>query len=84
MEPAVIQETDIACERGFKKVIFAKDQPEYNPLPALTDGESVITKWKLTDADIKKIFDTREIYIKVLTFGSPLQPILVTTNAGEI
>jgi hypothetical protein len=33
---------------GFKQVVFAKNQPEYIPLPALTDGLHVVTRWKLS------------------------------------
>lgn len=84
MQPVEILPTEVGCERGFKPIVFAKDQPEYLPLPALTDGHIVITRWKLTDKEIKDIFDTREIYLKVLTFGNPLQPVILSTKIKEL
>lgn len=84
MQPITIEPTEIACERGFKSVVFAKDQLEYIPLPALSDGNIVITKWELTDKDIKDIFDNRVIYLKVMTFGQSLQPVMLTTKIEEL
>lgn len=84
MEPVEIECDEIACIQGYKSVVFAKDQPEYLPLPALSDGNEVITKWKLTDKEIKDIFDTHEIYLKVLTFGQPLQPVRLSTKIEEL
>lgn len=84
MEPDTITCEEIGCVEGYKPIVFAKDQPEYNPLPALTDGHTVITKWKLSDKEIKDIFDNRVVYLKILTFGRPLQPILMTTKVEEL
>lgn len=58
-------------------VVFAKDQPEYQPLPALRmpDGE-VITCWEISDEELEEIVKTKRIYLSQLTFNQPLQPIL--------
>lgn len=58
-------------------IIIAKDQPQYQPLPAirLPDGE-VITCWELTKEEIEIIKTTGKLYLKQLTFNKPLQPIL--------
>ena len=62
--------------KGFN-VTFAKDQPEYQPLPALRmpDGE-VYTCWEFTDEEIERLVKNRCIFFKQLTFNQPLQPIL--------
>lgn len=67
-------------------VTFAKDQPEYQPLPAmvLKDNEgSVITCWELTDEEIETISKTKKLYLKQLTFRHPLQPILPTVDLSD-
>lgn len=61
--------------KGWHTVIFAKDQPEYLPLPANTDGTSVETCWRLTWRERIRLFLTGELYLTLLTFGRPLQPI---------
>ena len=60
---------------NYKAVIFAKDQPEYNPLVANFDGRTVETKWQLSWKERIKILLTGNIYLSLLTFGQPLQPI---------
>lgn len=61
-------------------VVFAKDQPEYLPLPAYQEPEDpkgrIITRWELSEAELNQIRETKSIYISVYTFNNPLQPIL--------
>jgi hypothetical protein len=58
-------------------VTFAKDQPEYLPLPAhLTGAGEVITCWELTWLERIKLLFSGKIWLRVLTFGKPLQPQL--------
>jgi hypothetical protein len=55
---------------------YAKDQPEYIPLPAFRDDQGrVISCWKLTPEEIAKISETGIIWVSLLTFNQPLQPI---------
>lgn len=58
-----------------QNVVFAKDQPEYQPLPAhkTEDGE-VISCWALTWRERLKLLCTGKIWWSVLTFNMPLQP----------
>lgn len=58
-------------------VTFAEDQPEYLPLPALRapDGR-VVTCWGLTWRERLSVLLRGRLYIMVLTFNQPLQPIL--------
>lgn len=58
-----------------QNVIFAKDQPEYLPLPAhkTADGE-VISCWSLTLRERLKVLLRGQIWWSVLTFNQPLQP----------
>lgn len=56
-------------------VTFAKDQPEYLPLPAhrKEDGE-VVSCWELTDEEIQEVIKTKKIYLSLLTFNKRIQP----------
>jgi hypothetical protein len=59
-------------------VIIAKDQPEYDPLPALiyTDGR-VLTEWSLTEEERGRLIAGERIRLWVWTFNHPLQPLQI-------
>jgi hypothetical protein len=62
-------------------VVYAKDQSEYNPLPAYKDSEGlVISCWKLSWRERIKLLVTGRVWVMVLTFNNPLQPMSVDTN----
>lgn len=67
----------IPVEFKGSNTVFGKDQPQYQPLPALVleDGQ-VVTCWELTDEEIDEIVKNKRMYINQMTFMSPLQPIL--------
>lgn len=67
-----------------RNVIFAEDQPEYQPLPALRmpDGE-VFTCWELSDEELATVVKNKCIYFKQLTFNQPLQPILPLADLSD-
>jgi hypothetical protein len=62
-------------------VVFAKDQPEYLPLPAhrTSDGE-VTSCWELTEEELQEVMRTRRIYVTQHTFNRPLQPLLLSST----
>lgn len=85
MEPIkVYDETDVKPDH-ISEPVYAKDQPEYLPLPCARtlDGE-VTTRWRLSAEEIARILDTGELYLTVATFNQPLQPILLTVRRDEI
>jgi hypothetical protein len=62
-------------------VVYAKDQPQYIPLPARVDSEgTVVTCWQLTWRERWKMFLSGKFYLTLLTFGKPLQPIRCSTE----
>ena len=66
---------------GMRTVVYAKDQPEYLPLPAAVDSEGrVITKWGLTWWERLQVLWRGSIYLQLLTFNKPLQPIRLTVE----
>lgn len=67
-------------------VIFAKDQPEYRPLPALRKGDdtgTVVSCWQLSDDEIKTLIETRVIWLGVYSFNKPLVPLLLSVNKSD-
>lgn len=60
---------------GYESAVFARDQKEYHPLPANTNGTYVETKWELTEDERADIFVNGQIWLTIKTFGEPLQPI---------
>jgi hypothetical protein len=57
--------------------IFAKDQPEYQPLPAHVNAAGVVTScWELSDAEIAELTETKKLWLQSHTFGHALQPLL--------
>lgn len=65
-------------------VVYAADQPEYLPLPVWRreDGR-VVSRWRLTWRERIAALLGRSIYLEVMTFGSPLQPIFPTLSEDE-
>lgn len=62
------------------EVIFAKDQPEYIPLAALRsryENGKVMSRWPLSQEQRDAIASGADIYLELLTFNRPLQPIVL-------
>ncbi len=57
--------------------VYAKDQKPYLPLPVYENsyGGHCISCWKLTFKEKLNLLFTGKLWIKVLNFGKPLQPI---------
>ena len=67
------------------EITFAKDQPEYRPLPAIKTSEgTVITRWKLTWKERFAILFSGNLFLQQLTFNSALQPQLPTIEEPKV
>lgn len=67
---------------GGRLVIFAKNQPEYFPLPASMDAKGVVmTEWEPTAEELDRLLSGGRIRLWVHTFGQPLQPVSVEAIA---
>ncbi|HLX52873.1 MAG TPA: hypothetical protein VKR58_02975 [Aquella sp.] len=65
-------------------VVYAENQPEYHPLPALRKANGrIMICWKLTWKERIKLLFTGKLYHQVLTFNYPLQPIILSTDYPE-
>lgn len=74
--------------RGKPVVFGADQQPQYRPLPALVEErlEGVVdvkTEWELTGTERNAIAHGARLKLSVLTFGKPLQPVLLTVEGVE-
>lgn len=59
-----------------QNVIFAKDQPEYQPLPAHKDELGIVTTcWELSPEERQILISNGKIYLQLMTFNQPLQPV---------
>jgi len=65
-------------------VVYAKNQPQYLPLPAQVrpDGR-VTTRWRLSEEEKALLLQGEDIYLQVLTFGHPMYPILLSVGHPE-
>ena len=62
-------------------VVYAKDQPGYLPLPAFrTEEGEVVSCWGLSFVERVKVLLTGRVWLSVLTFNKPLQPLLMTVD----
>ena len=83
MKPAspVIPDTVMIVSERYREVVFAKDQPEYNPLPALLEEDGTVhTRWRLSLKERLQVLFSGDIYLALLTFNQPLQPCLLYTS----
>lgn len=70
------------------EIVIARDQPEYIPLPALpldfpVEGGTafgVLTRWRLTDEEREAISNGADLWVSLITFGQPMQPIRIETT----
>ena len=62
-------------------VTYGEGQKEYMPLPALRfDDGTVVMCWKMSWKELFKIILHRKVWVSLLTFNNPLQPICVSAD----
>lgn len=66
-------------------VVYAADQPEYQPLPVWRKPQGeVVSRWRLTWRERVAALLGRDLYVEVLTFGGPLQPIFMAFSERDV
>ena len=64
-------------EFKHQNIVYAKDQPDYTPLPALRldskNGE-VISCWKMSLKERLIVLFTGRVWLSLLSFNKPLPP----------
>lgn len=78
---------DVAPSRPIDgtHVVYAADQPEYLPLPVWRrESGAVVSRWRLSWRERWAVLLGRDIYLEVLTFGRPLQPLYPTVSESDV
>lgn len=60
---------------GWRAVTYGEGQQQYQPLPSITNGEQVRTRWQPTAAERAAILAGADIELTQWTFGGLLQPV---------
>lgn len=69
---------------GQTEVIYAKDQPQYNPLPAIKTADGKVTsRWELSFDERMAIARGADVYLTQHTHNHPLQPVLLQVLSPE-
>ena len=75
MEPITFKEVNVT---------YAKDRPKYQALPVLKmESGELLSCWKLTWKERLQILFAGKLWISLLTFNQPLQPLLPMTKKPE-
>lgn len=74
---------------NFKHVnkVYAKDQPQYRPLPVLkleTDNGEAIACWKMSLKERLYCLFTGKVWVSLCTFNRPLTPSYVAVFRKEV
>ncbi len=79
----------IAPRTGAHEITLAEEQLEYRPLtaavyshPDFDNAPVLLTRWTFTDEERAAIANGEDLYLAVLTFGKPLQPLAPQVGPG--
>lgn len=63
-------------------IVYGATQKEYQPLPAerrgMVETGEILTCWELDPEELEIVKKTGKVWLSVLTFGQPLQPVLLS------
>lgn len=78
---------DLPPTMGWTPIVYAKDQPQYQPLPCVRDSSvegRIITRWRLTWRERVQVLWRGDVWLHVLTFHRPLQPVVLETTTPTL
>lgn len=70
-----------------QNIVYAKDQPEYLPLPAFKANDEmgqVISCWELSFRERLRILFSGKLWVSLCMFGKPLTPSYFTTKKSDL
>jgi hypothetical protein len=72
---------------GLEKweVVMAKDQPQYSPLRCLvgnTEQGERLSRWTLTPEQREAVANGADIFLELITFHMPMNPIRIAVSDG--
>jgi hypothetical protein len=70
---------------NLPEILIGEGQAQYVVLPVYRaiDG-SALSRWRLTWRERLQLLLTGNLYVSVLTFGKPFQPILIETTPPPV
>ena len=78
----------IAPRTGAPEVTIAEEQEDYAPLTVAVYGDNaelgprqLLSRWTFTPEERARIAAGEDLYVGLLTFGQPMQPISVQVGA---
>jgi hypothetical protein len=80
----------VAPRTGGPEITVAEEQLEYASLVVALHinpdgtGPVLVTRWRLSDAERALIASGTDLYVSCLTFGDPLQPLMVTVGSPDL
>ena len=64
-----------------RNVVIAENQKEYIALPAHKSNDGIVTTcWELSFWERISVIFTGRIYLQIMTFNNPLQPLNMSVN----
>jgi hypothetical protein len=72
---------------GSKLTVYAADQAHlgYEPLPSIkTPDGKVVSQWKPTQEELKRLFDGEPLTLIVWTFNQKLQPVCLGVGGFDL
>ena len=64
---------------------FAENQPEYLPLPAHKSKDGIVTScWGLSLRQRLRLLFSGRMFLQIMTFNKPLQPLKITINKPDL
>lgn len=70
-----------------QNIVYAKDQPEYLPLPAFKNDSpqgEVVSCWHLSLKERLRLLFTGKLWVCLLSFNNPLTPSFFTTKKSDV
>ena len=71
-----------------RNVIFAENQPEYQPLPAFRDVNSedgiIVTCWELSIFERLRLLFSGQLWLSMMTFNKPVTPTYMSTKKSDV
>lgn len=72
----------VAPRTGAPERTLAAEQHQYRPLVVAVYNdekgvEHLLSRWRLNDEDRAKLAEGEDLYLCLMTFGQPLQPIMI-------
>jgi hypothetical protein len=69
---------------GSHAVVVAESQEQYRDMPSIrTPGGQVITRWALSTEEKAALIRGDDLFLTLLTFGGPVQPVLLTVGMTD-